>query len=889
MGGVPARRLVVPRRWSTLRSTRSAAVGRDHGHRIPQRRKSPSILDPRYDPPVAERLTDAPVPSTRLCTIAAGNYLSRVRVLAESVRRHGPGEDLIVFLIDDPEGTTDTSGEPFTVLPLTSVPIDPVWFAQMTLYYDLTELATAIKPWVLEAVATTAVPTADGPRPPDAVAYLDPDTELLAPLDDLWAAAAAGELVLTPHSPDPFPRDGLGLTERTLLQSGVFNLGFVALPTGGCGPAVLSWWQERLRFDALIAHADGLFTDQRWMDLAPTLFPCHIVTDRGVNVAYWNLHERPLSRRDGVLMAGDTPVRLFHFSGYDPTQPHILSRYQGHQPRVMLSEQPELVALYDDYRARIASSRDGDAEPAPYRWAQLPNGITLTTWMRRRYRSELQAFVEAHPGAPDAPPDPMGPTWLGDLMDWWCAPVAPRALPRMVEALRMQRYDLEIILSWPVPAEAAQGAAKWLTTTGVAEEGLTPTVALRLADAVAQWAAATTAATERRPPPDERVVNLVGFAGSASGLASAMAGLADLCDAAELEHRVIGVTHPFTTRRSPEERDDLLDYFAPGPPPPPADIAVVGILANTLADGGPIGWRRFFGDSYRVGYWWWEVDRMGEDYRQHLALVDEIWVGSAHVAHLFRHLTDVPVHRVPLPPRQPEPGPVDLPGLGIDPETTLFTFAFDFGSTVGRKNPLGLVEAWRTAFTPADGCTLAIKSLNSSLHRVNAEALRHAVAGRPDIVLIEDVLDTPTLDGLLAASAAYVSLHRAEGLGLGMLDATLLGVPVIATASGGCLDFLAPDSSWLVPGSPVPVGPGNEPYPPDATWCEPDLDVAVRHLRAIAADPHGARTTAAVARTRALDTYDASMCVAILHQRINDIRNRLAAGWVPAAGSGGGR
>lgn len=103
------------------------------------------------------------------------------------------------------------------------------------------------------------------------------------------------------------------------------------------------------------------------------------------------------------------------------------------------------------------------------------------------------------------------------------------------------------------------------------------------------------------------------------------------------------------------------------------------------------------------------------------------------------------------------------------------------------------------------------------------------------------------------------------------------------------MDFLDPESSWLVPGDTVAVGPGSAPYPPDATWCEPDLEVAVAHLRAVAADPGGARATAEVARARALDTYDERMCVDLLRQRVQDIRSRLAAGWSPVGGAGAGR
>lgn len=810
-------------------------------------------------------------------------------MLAESVRRHGPGSDLVVFLIDDPEGHTDRRDEPFEVLTLAELPLDPEWFAQMTLYYDVTELATAVKPWVLEALA--AGPAAS--TPPSAVAYLDPDTELFAPLDDLWAIAAEGNVVLTPHVLGPFPRDGLRMGEETLRSAGIFNLGFIALPTSDVGREVLGWWQERLRFDALVAPHQWLFTDQRWMDFAPSLFPCHIVTDPGVNVAYWNLHERPLTVDAGVLTVGTAPLRLMHYSGLDPARPHLLSTHQGTNPRVLLSEHPDLAALCADYLARITpdpDSNDPDAVTTPgYRWATLPNGLVLTTALRERYRNELMASLQDPTGGHRPPPTPLGPRWLSDLMDWWLEPVPSLGLPRLVDALLPYRFDLAGVLEDPDHQRAARVFNHWLATSSVDQEGFTPAVALRLAEGVRAWADELTRAEQPRTQPTTRSANLVGFGGSAGGLATSAAGLGRVIDALDEPHHDLAVRNPWSS--ADPNGSGGLNPLAMLAPAPDADITVVTLQPDTLHFLGPIGRHRLWGSSYRVAYWWWEVDGMLPAYHRFIeeAAVDEIWVGSTYVAELLRALTDRPVHRVPLPLRSPTPtaGALadhpELADLGIDASATRFTFSFDYASVMARKNPLGLLEAWREAFSPHDGCQLVVKTLNHDRHRSEAEAVRFAVRNRTDVVIIDESLPRPALDTLVGSSAAYVSLHRAEGLGLGMLEATQMGVPVIASASGGCMDFLAPDSSWLVPGTLVPVGPGHDPYPPDAHWFSPDLDVAVRHLRTVAADPAVARATAVLASTRAADTYADDVCCDLVRQRLTDIRKRLGS---PVAASG---
>ncbi len=809
------------------------------------------------------------VPTTRVCTIAATNYLPQVRILAASLAASGHPEPLQVFFIDDPDGDTVTPDATFAIVTLDRVAIDPAWFARMTVYYDVTELATSVKPSVLAGLAESDV---------DVVVYLDPDTEVFASLDDLWATCATEDAVLlTPHALTPYPRDGKGVDERMLRLSGSFNLGFIAIPNSDEGRRMLAWWAERLRFDAIIDHSEGLFTDQRPIDWVPSLFRTRVVADPGVNVAYWNLHERPVSQKDGVWMAGEAPLRLFHYSAFDPQRPHLVSRHQGHHPRVLRSENPDLGVLLDRYAESLTERSSGVT--TPYRWGQLPNGVRLPSWLRRRYRTETMAVVLGHPTHFPLPPGPTGPDWVTRFIDWLCEPVHPTVLPRYVEALLEHRIDLRAVLDGLDPPVAGRKLRHWLATSGIEQEGLTPSLALRLGALVEDWSAAMAAAAAHGtpsapPPPEVEVVNVVGFSGAANGLASGARLITSLLDRAGIGNRSIPVDHP--NRMTQVDSPSNIDLITPGEPLPPADITVASINAETLAWSSPPVRHRLLGDGYRVGYWWWEVDVLPPLDAHHLHMVDEIWVGSSFVAHLFRTLTDLPVHQIPLPPRMPNPTSIDLETFGVPAGATVFSFVFDYSSVIGRKNPQGLIEAWRAAFAPGDGCVLVLKSMNAASHPTDAEAVRLAARGRCDIVIIEERLDEGALDALVARSDAYVSLHRAEGLGLTMLDACLLGVPVVASAIGGCMDFLAADSSWLVPTTPAPVGPGNDPYPALATWAEPDLGVAVEYLRQIAADPLAARARAQSARQRAVDTYDADMCSAIVSARVAAIRSKLA-------------
>jgi hypothetical protein len=111
----------------------------------------------------------------------------------------------------------------------------------------------------------------------------------------------------------------------------------------------------------------GLFVDQKWVDLVPGLFaPVAVLTDPGLNVAYWNLAARPV-RRDGARWtAGGAPLRFVHYSGYDPAYPAEVSK---HQTRLAMSDVGPAAALFDAYRERLLAEGWRACSRWPYSWA----------------------------------------------------------------------------------------------------------------------------------------------------------------------------------------------------------------------------------------------------------------------------------------------------------------------------------------------------------------------------------------------------------------------------------------------------------------------------------------------------------------------------------------
>ena len=318
------------------------------------------------------------------CTIVACNYLPYARVLADSFFAHHPDGSFVVLLIDDENRTVDPGDRRIDCRRLSDIGLDREEIRRLASIYDVTELATAVKPLLLRQLL-------DEGR--QSVIYLDPDIRVYDSLDEVARLASEHGIVLTPHTMQPYPRDDRQVDGFFVLSAGVYNLGFIAVAPSA--RPFLDWWWQVTRRDALSDVSRNMFTDQRWVDFVPSLFDHLILKDPGYNVAYWNLHGRELTLDGERYLVDGVPLRFFHFSGFDVARPALLSSHQGDRPRILLSDRPVLARLCQDYAASLERAGLDGRERQPYGWSRIACGLEMTTRMRRLYRSALIAAEEA--------------------------------------------------------------------------------------------------------------------------------------------------------------------------------------------------------------------------------------------------------------------------------------------------------------------------------------------------------------------------------------------------------------------------------------------------------------------------------------------------------------
>ena len=241
-----------------------------------------------------------------------------------------------------------------------------------------------------------------------------------------------------------------------------------------------------------------------------------------------------------------------------------------------------------------------------------------------------------------------------------------------------------------------------------------------------------------------------------------------------------------------------------------------------------------------AGVWFWETSRLPRTLRPALDFVDEVWVASPFVAEAIAEETSKPVLTFPLPVLVPDPPSVTRSDLGLPEDAFVFLFVFDFFSTLERKNPLGLIDAFKRAFPEPGRALLYLKSINGERAPADLARVRAACDGRSDIVVEDGYVAHDRLTALTALCDCYVSLHRSEGFGLTIAEAMAFGKPAIATGYSGNLAFMDEESSYLVPYSLTSLEHAVGPYPAGTVWADPDLDEAARLLREVVDRPEEA-------------------------------------------------
>ena len=330
-------------------------------------------------------------------------------------------------------------------------------------------------------------------------------------------------------------------------------------------------------------------------------------------------------------------------------------------------------------------------------------------------------------------------------------------------------------------------------------------------------------------------VNLIAYIRAEMGLGTAARGLAMAMESANVPFNVINFEHANPGRhRDDSWRHKETDHSS-------HDFTILAVNPDNLSNATARIRNGQVRDHYTIGYWFWELPEIPDAWLSSFSLVNEVWAGSHFVQDAISLKSPVPVFRVPVPVYVGPTGKLSRRDFSLPKEQFLFLSISDTHSELARKNPLGAIRAFKKAF-PGDNERAGLVVKISNVHSIHADheimgQIREEIEGQRNIYLMDRNIAREEIDALLDLSNCFVSLHRAEGFGLGPAEAMSLGKPTILTNWSGNMDYMTPQNSIAIDYRLVPLGRQYGPYPADQFWAEPDLEQAAFWMRRLANDP----------------------------------------------------
>jgi hypothetical protein len=317
-------------------------------------------------------------------TSVTANYLPKAAALAHSIKRVHPEAIFHLVLSDEmPDCPAANTAAFDSLIRIQDLPIDGLrsWIFK----HRLVELCTAVKGAAFQYIAERFGA--------ERIYYFDPDILVCKRLDALERTLDRHGILLTPHQylPDS-EMQAISDNEICCLRNGVYNLGFLAVRMAGQGRQFIDWWAERLRLFCYDEVHNGLFTDQRWVDLAPAFFDdIAILREPQYNVATWNLTSRVATGRAPYdILINGVPLVFYHFSGFDSgAQKIMLERYGAHSP--------VLFDLREWYLARCEDLGQATLGEIDCVYNRFSNGERITNAHRALYRKRpdvIQTFPD---------------------------------------------------------------------------------------------------------------------------------------------------------------------------------------------------------------------------------------------------------------------------------------------------------------------------------------------------------------------------------------------------------------------------------------------------------------------------------------------------------------
>lgn len=281
-------------------------------------------------------------------------------------------------------------------------------------------------------------------------------------------------------------------------------------------------------------------------------------------------------------------------------------------------------------------------------------------------------------------------------------------------------------------------------------------------------------------------------------------------------------------------------------------------------------------DRYNIAFWLWELEEFPEEYIETIKFFDEIWTPSEFASSSIRKVTDKPVYTIPYYVLATADEKFDRAYFELPEDKFLYLIMYDTNSTMARKNPVGALEAYKRAFPQEEKEVGLVIKVNNATEE-DLRIIREQIGEERNVYFITRTLDKIQVNSLIKTVDVFVSLHCAEGFGLVMAEAMLLGTVCVATDWSSNTEFMNREVACMVSYHKAEIESTAGNYKKGCMWAKADVEEAAGYLRKLYEDRAYYEQLAAAAKRKAEECLGKDRIVSLLEQRLGDILGESCA------------
>ena len=563
---------------------------------------------------------------TAVVTIASANYFAQVQILIDSLAKTNPSWDRYFGVVDDVDDELIKACEGrCNIIEMTEIDIPNL--NDMKFRYDIMELNTAIKPFVLLHLLKSY----------DRVVYMDPDICVYKELTAVNKAFDEGyEFVVTPHFTDYWEMDDKHPNEPDILMAGTYNFGFFAAANCDAARKVIGWWADKLKTLCINKQAEGIFVDQKWMDLLPGRHDkVFILRDSGYNTAYWNLSHRRATYENGEYYFNGDPLVFFHFSGFNPRNLDSVSK---HQNRHSMDDLGPAKKLFYNYANEALRNGYDSWRKKPYSYNEFSDGREIKDIFRRLFREQQSIFE-----------------MVGTRNPFDCSEVfydqKEKMAPMLINYILLTNNTIGVYFLNTKREQWIQWFVDVCRSQYKLDEGWIKYIQAFLRVHLSQFNAENI--TPDFDALKENVdlkngVNIIGYIKSEHGVGEACRLTAEALATTSLKWSA----YDWELNNPSRQTDNTWDFKIKNTLP--YNVSIFNINADQM----PVA-RQYLPEEawkgYRIGIWYWELEEFPDQWCEAFELVDEIWAPTRFIQKALLNKATCPVIYMPPGIKREEP------------------------------------------------------------------------------------------------------------------------------------------------------------------------------------------------------------------------------------------